>query len=164
MERTPFSLYNGERKANKRSKAMATMNLQDRAEYLSLALFSQGIVSVLIDYVDENKTRRLKELLRDALQSLRQTEGTPLPTHQRAVAFTTYEHLRTLEEVWSNDDRANAIKKIRRVLRAPNSPATKPVANELIDLFSKLQVQALWNFEQPRPVAPDVMQRLCKLA
>lgn len=143
---------------------MAMMDLQDRSEYLSLALFSQGIVCVLIDYVDENKTRRLKETLQKALASLKQTEGRSVPPHQRAVALTTYEHLTTLDEVWSKDDRASAIKRIRRVLRAPNNPASKPVANELIDLFSKLQVQALWNFEQPRPVAPDVMQRLCKLA
>lgn len=142
---------------------MTPMDLQDRAQYLSLALFSQGIVSVLVDYVDENKIGKLRESLRDALHSLTQKEGAP-PTSQRAAAFTSYEHLRTLEEVWSAHDRAEAIKKIRTVLRAPMSPKTKPVANDLIDLFSKLQVQALWNFEQPRPVSPEVMQRLCKLA
>jgi hypothetical protein len=43
-------------------------------------------------------------------------------------------------------------------------PKTKLVANKLIDLFSKLQNQALWNYEQPKPVSPKVMQRLCQLA
>jgi hypothetical protein len=141
---------------------MMPMDLQDRAQYLSLALFSQGVVSVLMDYVDENKTAKLKISLRDALRSLKQGT-TSSSSHQRAAAFSSYEHLRTFEDVWSSEDRANAIKKIRRVLRAPESPRAKPVANDLIDLFSKLQVQALWNFEQPRPVSPDVLQRLCKL-
>jgi hypothetical protein len=144
---------------------MTPMNLQDRTQYLSLALFSQGIVSVLMDYVNENKTGRLKESLGDALLSLRRRENAFVtPHYRRAAAFTSYEHLRTLHEVWSKEDRTEAVKKIRRVLRSPESPKTKPVANDLIDMFSKLQVQALWNFEQPRPVSPKVMQRLCKLA
>ena|SRR5258708_1361051 len=143
---------------------MAQMDLQDRAQYLSLALLSQAVVSVLMEYVDENKTGKLKHSLRDVLRSLEQMESAPISSQRRAVAFTSYEHLRTLEEVWSPEDRANAIKKIRRVLAAPRNSRTKPIANELIDLFSKLQVQALWNFEQPRPVSPKVMQRLCQLA
>jgi hypothetical protein len=143
---------------------MVPMNLQDRTQYLSLALFSQGVVSVLMDYVNENRTGKLKESLGNALLSLKQRESASVTPHRRAAAFTSYEHLRTLHEVWSKEDRTEAIKKIRRVLRAPESPKTKPVANDLIDLFSKLQVQALWNFEQPRPVSPKIMQRLCKLA
>lgn len=143
---------------------MASMDLQDRAQYLSLALFSQGVVSVLIEYVDKNKTGKLKDSLGEALRSLVQTERASVSSHRRAAAFTSYEHLRTLEEVWSLEDRADAIRKIRRVLSATQNPKTKPVANDLIELFSKLQVQALWNFEQPRPVSPKVMQRLCRLA
>lgn len=53
---------------------------------------------------------------------------------------------------------------IAAILRAPEKRESKEVANSLIDLFSKLQDQALWNFEQPDPVSPAVMQRLCKLA
>lgn len=143
---------------------MAAMDLQDRAQYLSLALFSQGVVSVLMEYVDENKTARLKDSLGEALHSLAQTEGVSVPSHRRAAAFTSYEHLRTLEEVWSKKDRTSAIKKIKVVLSAHRNPKSKFVANDLIELFSKLQVQALWNFEQPRPVSPKVMQQLCRLA
>jgi len=142
---------------------MAPLDLQDRAQYLSLALFSQGVVSVLMEYVDDNKTARLRDSLAKALHSLEQT-GASVSSQRRAAAFTSYEHLRTLDEVWSPDERANAVKKIRKVLNAFPDPKTKPIANDLIDLFSKLQVQALWNFEQPRPVSPKVMQRLCRLA
>jgi hypothetical protein len=143
---------------------MASMDIQDRAQYLSLALFSQAVVSVLMEYVDENKTGKLKDSLGEALRSLVQTKNASVSSQRRAAAFTSYEHLRTLQEVWTAEDRANAIKKIRKILSAPRNPKTKPVANELIELFSKLQVQALWNFEQPRPVSPKVMQRLCQLA
>ena len=117
-----------------------------------------------MEYVDENKHTRLKSSLAEALDSLVQARHPSVPSKHRVVAFTSYEHLRTLEEVWSPRDRAKAIRMMRAILRAPRNPKTKTVANELIDLFSELQNQALWNFEQPKPVSPRVMQRLCQLA
>jgi hypothetical protein len=143
---------------------MPTLDLQDRAQYLSLALFSQAVVSVLMEYVDENKREKLQECLGEALRSLQQAQDPRSPHRGKAPAFATYEHLRTLQEVWSPEDVATAIEKLRRVLTASRNARTKAAANYLIDLFSRLQVQALWNFEQPRPVSPKVMQRLCQLA
>jgi hypothetical protein len=145
---------------------MAPMALQDRAQYLSLALFSQMVVSALIEYVDENKKRKLKPSLNEALVSLSSVQAkrpSTLP-RGRITAFANYEHLRTLEEVWSSTERTRAIRMIKTILREPGDPKAKPVANNLIALFSKLQDQALWNFEQPRPISSTVMQRLCKLA
>jgi len=143
---------------------MAPMDLQDRAQYLSLALFSQKVVSALMEYVDENKSARLKPSLDEALESLLQSKRSFVPSRPKVAAFTSYEHLRTLDEVWTSTDRGKAIRMIRVVLRAPKNPKTKVVANELIRLFSELQNQALWNFEQPKPVSQRVMQRLCQLA
>jgi len=142
---------------------MAPIDLQDRAQYLSLALFAQEMVSVLMEYVDENKSENLKSALEDALNSL-ELGGRVTVSAQRKVAFTSYEQLRTLQEVWSKEERARATQMIQTILRGPQNPVAKPAANNLIDLFSKLQDQALWNFEQPRPVSPGTMQRLCKLA
>ena len=141
---------------------MTPVDLQDRAQYLSLALFSQKVVSALMEYVDEDKTTKLRPSLREALDSLLQTSRSTVPSPRIVAAFTSYEHLRTLEEVWSAKDRAKAIKMVRTVLTAPKKPNTKNVANKLIDLFSELQNQALWNFEQPKPVSPRVMRRLCQ--
>jgi hypothetical protein len=45
-------------------------NLQGRTEYLSLALFSQSVVSALLDFVDQDKSERLESSLREALGSL----------------------------------------------------------------------------------------------
>ena len=143
---------------------MTPMDLQDRAQYLSLALFSQKVVSALMEYVDENKTGKLKPSLEEALYSLANTRRSTVASGQRIAAFTSYEHLRTLAEVWGPKDRAKAIRMIRRVLTAPKNPRAKATANELIQLFSDLQNQALWNFEQPKPVSPRVMSRLCQLA
>jgi hypothetical protein len=143
---------------------MAPTDLQDRAQYLSLALFAQQVVSVLMEYVDENKTQRLKASLKEALDSLDRAEDPASSPRRRASAFGNYEQLRTLDEVWSKKDRAAAIQKMRAILRTPNSSKSKLVADELIRLFSELQNQALWNFEQPKPVSPRVMQRLCQLA
>ncbi|SRR5713101_9393184 len=143
---------------------MTPIDLQDRAQYLSLALFAQNVISALMEYVDENKSGRLKSSLEEALDSLEQTKRTSLPSQRRVAAFTSYEHLRTLDEVWSTKERAEAIRMIRAILRAPKDPKTKQVADKLINLFSKLQNQALWNFEQPKPVSPRIMKRLCQMA
>jgi hypothetical protein len=143
---------------------MTPMDLQDRAQYLSLALFAQKVVSVLMDFVDERKNTHLKISLEEALNSLQRAKDPSASSLKRATAFGSYEQLRTLDEVWSDKDRANAIRMIRTILRAPNSPNSTRVANDLITLFSDLQNQALWNFEQPKPVSPRVMQSLCQLA
>jgi hypothetical protein len=142
---------------------MSAMDLQDRAQYLSLALFSQKIVLALMEYVDEDKSEKLKPSLNEALIWLHSTQ-TKRQTSSSQRKALAYEHLRTLDEVWSSRDRANAIRMTQAVIRAPRNPKTKSVANNLIDLFSKLQDQALWNFEQPKPVSQKVMQRLCQMA
>lgn len=143
---------------------MTPIDLQDRARYLSLALFAQEMVAVLISYVDNDDSQKLKPALEDALSSLEAAEPASPRSHRRAAAFTSYEQLRTLEEVWKPAERDTARQMIRAVLHEPGNPESKPAANNLIDLFSKLQDQALWNFEQPRPVSPKTLQRLCKMA
>jgi hypothetical protein len=143
---------------------MTPIDLQNRAQYLSLALFSQKVISALMEYVDEDKRVRLKPSLKEALVSLQHSKRLPSPSQRKVAAFTSYEHLRTLEEVWSSKRRDKAMRMMRVVLHAPKSPKTKTAANELIGLFSDLQNQALWNFEQPKPVSRKVMQRLCQQA
>ena len=142
---------------------MTPIDLQDRAQYLSLALFAQQIVSVLMEFADEKKSAKLKNALEGALNSLHRAKDPTAFSESKATAFGSYEQLRTLEEVWSDQDRTRAIRMIRAVLRDPNSPKSREIANELIALFSDLQNQALWNFEQPKPVSPRVLQRLCQL-
>jgi hypothetical protein len=143
---------------------MTPIDLQNRAQYLSLALFSQKVISALMEYVDEDKRARLKPSLKEALVSLQHSKRLSSPSQRKVAAFTSYEHLRTLEEVWSSKRRDKAMRMMRVVLQAPKSPKTKTAANELISLFSDLQNQALWNFEQPKPVSRKVMQRLCQQA
>lgn len=142
---------------------MTPIDLQDRAQYLSLALFAQQIVSVLMEFVDERKSSKLASTLNEALVSLQRAKDPTALSRLKAAAFGSYEQLRTLEEVWSGKDRARAAKMIKVILRAPKSLRARKVADQLIDLFSELQNQALWNFEQPKPVSPRVMQRLCQL-
>jgi hypothetical protein len=146
---------------------MMPMALQDRAQYLSLALFAQKVVSALMEYADDGKSAKLKPSLSGALDALSRIDARHLSAlpRRKVAAFASYEHLRTLEEVWTVRDREGTVKMIRTVLRsAPKDPKTKDIAEKLIDRFSRLQDQALWNFEQPKPVSPKVMQRLCQLA
>lgn len=143
---------------------MTPIDMQDRAQYLSLALFAQSVVSALMEYADENRSTSLKPALSEALESLIHARRPSASARHSVAAFTSYEHLRTLDEVWRPRDRAKAIQMIRLILKRPRDRKAKLVANKLIDLFSKLQNQALWNFEQPKPVSPRVMQRLCQMA
>jgi len=140
---------------------MTPIDLQNRAQYLSLALFSQKVVSALMEYVDESKSARLETSLQEALASLQHSKR-PSPSQKKVAAFASYEQLRTLEEIWSTKGRNRAIRMMKAVLRAPKDPKTKKTANDLIGLFSNLQNQALWNFEQPKPVSRKVVQRLCQ--
>jgi len=141
---------------------MTPIDLQDRAQYLSLAMFAQQVISVLMEFSDEGKTARISSL-EEALSSLRHASNPSASPSRRAAALGSYEQLRTLDEVWSDKDRKRAMQMMRAILRTPKSPTSKQVANALIDLFSDLQNQALWNFEQPKPISQRVMQRLCQL-
>jgi ABC-type hemin transport system substrate-binding protein len=125
-------------------------------------MFAQQVISVLMEFADEGRATHLNSL-EEALGSLQHASDPSASSSRRAAALRSYEQLRTLEEVWSDKDRKKAIQMIRTILRAPKSPGSKRVANALIDLFSGLQNQALWNFEQPKPISQRVMQRLCQL-
>jgi len=139
------------------------LDLQARSQYLSLALFAQKVVSALMEYVDENQSENMKAAVREALLSLRGLEDLTSLTQKRAAAFTSYEHLRTLEQVWSTQERAEAIAKLEQLISGtPESQEKKEQAARLIELFGRLQNQALWNFEQPKPVSPQVVQQLCQ--
>ena len=140
------------------------MNLTDRSQYLSLALFLQSVISALIDYADENKTEKLKPCLEEALDSLLQMKRSPTAPRRRTAAFRSYEQLRTLQEVWNSKQRSEVVSMIREILRAPQNPKSKRIANKVIDLFQELQTHALWNFEQRTPVSPKVLTRLCRMA
>ena len=141
-------------------------NLQGRTEYLSLALFSQSVVSALLDFVDQNKSEHLESSLREALRSLEDISKGNLHrfAQRRAVGFSSYEHLQTLDQVWTGQERADAIRMISELLTQPvEHPAKKVDANRLIDLFVRLENQALWNFEQPRTTSPRGIRELCTM-
>jgi hypothetical protein len=141
-------------------------SLQGRTQYLSLALFSQSVVSALLAFVDQNKSEHLESSLREALGSLEDINSGNLHrfAQRRAVGFSSYEHLQTLDQVWSVPERDEAIRMISELLKQPvDDPAKKGDANRLIDLFVRLENQALWNFEQPKTASPRGIRELCKM-
>jgi hypothetical protein len=141
-------------------------NLQGRTQYLSLALFSQSVVSALLEFVDQNKSEHLEISLREALRSLEDINSGNLHrfAQRRAVGFSSYEHLQTLDQVWSVSEREEAIRMIGELLTQPvDAPAKKDDANRLINLFVRLENQALWNFEQPRTASPRGIRELCTM-
>ena len=131
-------------------------DLQGRTQYLELALFSQNVVSALLDFVDKNKQDRLEASLKGALSSLDAVNSRQLTklVGEPVAAFANYQQLKTLKEVWTAADRDAAAGMIRDLLE-PQKPAAakKAEAERLLDLFSKLQNRALRHFQQPTKAA-----------
>jgi hypothetical protein len=98
-----------------------------------------------------------------ALQSVR--SGDSYKFGQRpAAALGSYEQVRTLEEVLRTPQQFEDALKLTADLLDPDAAedSTKVRAREAIELFSKLQTKALWNFEQPKQTAPPDVGELCR--
>lgn len=141
-------------------------NLQSRTQYLALAEFCQGIISSLSDYVDG--TEQLPTvILQNAVEALRSfRSGDPYRFGQRpAAALGSYEQVRTLEEVWRTPQQVEtALNLTTDLLSAASEDESERAAKagRVIELFSKLQARALWNFEQPKQTAPPDVGELCR--
>jgi len=139
-------------------------SIQSRTQFLILAEFCQNVISVLLDYINgtgELQTSTLKKVLR-ALKSVQL--GDPYTFGQRsAAALSSYEQVSTLAEAWSDQEIAEAVKLTKELLSTTFMVRRKPAtARKLLDLFSKLQTKALWNFEQPTQSASPDLRELCK--
>lgn len=140
-------------------------DLQSRTQFLALAEFCQGVISPLWDYVD-GAAPLPTDILRRAWQALQSVKaGDSYKFGQRpAAALGSYEQVRTLEEVLRTPEQfENALKLTAELLDSDAAEgATKDRARKVIELFSKLQTKALWNFEQPKQTAPPDVGELCR--
>jgi hypothetical protein len=135
---------------------------EGRAEYLSLALFAQNLVSELADFSKHGDATRLVPSLEEALKSLEDVRSDDVKKfgRQDAVAFNSYQQLSALRKAWSADDLDHAIRLTRELLVNPNELTAK---TQLIDLFERLQVQALWSFELPETPPTEGLRQLCRM-
>jgi hypothetical protein len=136
---------------------------EGRTEYLSLALFSQSLVAELLNFVKSCESTMLLPILKGALTSLRDVQSGEVRRFGRrnAVAFNSYQQLSTLTKAWSDDERESAIRLIERLVENPDDRRSE--ASQLIDLFTRLQVQALWSFERPEAPPTEGLRELCKM-
>jgi hypothetical protein len=137
-------------------------NLQSRTQYLVLAEFCQSIISSLFDYLDGAPLPT--DILREARAALEAVKsGDPYKFGQRtAAALGSYEQVRTLEEVWIEPQLDDALKLTSDLLSDDVADDRAAKAGRIIELFSKLQGKALWNFEQPKQTAPPDVGELCR--
>jgi hypothetical protein len=143
-----------------------TTDLRSRTQYLSLALFTQRVIRALLDYSEGTRTPALQTSLTDALRALEHLNRGDLPnlTQRKGVVFNSYEHLRTLEEVWSVPERTRAVQIISTLLSGTSDPSgNRTPAHELIGLFGRLGNHARWNFEQPSTMSPRTIRELCQV-
>lgn len=133
-----------------------------RAEYLSLALFAQNIVAELAKLDQHHDVAELRKMLDEAKVSLTDIQSGDIKRFGRrdAVAFNSYQQISALNKAWSDSDRDRATKLISDVLANLHD---QKAANELADLFTKLQVQALWSFDQPERPPVEGLRKLCQL-
>jgi len=135
-------------------------NMQSRSQYLVLAQFCQDAITALSDYADRSAEfpRAILEQTVKALESV--GRGDTYRFGQKpASALGSYEQLRTLEQVVRIDE---ALALTTGLLANEGSPDVKKRVADAIHLFTKLQGKALWNFEQPTPVAPPDLAELCR--
>jgi hypothetical protein len=143
-------------------------SLQSRTQYLALAEFCQSVIAGLMDFIDggaSTATSALRSRLREAHQSFEAISSGQLHALARPTSttpFGTFEQVRTLQEVWDDAQLGTAVRLIKRLL-APSAKQQKlESAQRLIELFSKLQTKALWNFRQPRQALPRSFRELCR--
>jgi hypothetical protein len=139
-------------------------DFQSRMQYLALAEFCQSIISSLWDYVDGAELLP-ESILREALQALQAVKsGDSYKFGQKpAAALGSYEQVRTLEEVLRTPEQFDDAVKLTAELLGTDAEGEKKVrAKKVIELFSKLQKKALWNFEQPKQTAPPDAGELCR--
>jgi len=140
-------------------------DFQNRMQYLALAEFCQRIISSLWDYADGTAPlpqSNLQEASR-ALQAVK--SGDAYKFGQKPVAaLGSYEQVRTLEEVLRTPEQFDqAVNLIAELLDADAAEGAKKTrAKKVIEIFSKLQKKALWNFEQPKQTAPPDAGELCR--
>jgi hypothetical protein len=139
-------------------------DLQSRTQYLELAEFCQSIITSLSDYV-EGKNQLSAEILQGpvtALESVR--KGDPYRFGQRSAAgLCSYEQVRTLETCWKKPDQDAAAEMTAALLQNRDDlEDDKAKARKVIELFSRLQTRALWNFEQPNQTPPPDLRESCR--
>jgi hypothetical protein len=143
-------------------------SLQSRTQYLALAEFCQNVIEGLMDFTDEGATAADSELrsrLREALHSFQAISSGQLHALARTspTPFVTFEQVRTLQEVWGDAQLDKAVRLIKGMLAASSSREQKlEFAQGLIQLFSRLQTKALWNFRRPRQALPRSFRELCR--
>ena len=140
--------------------------LQSRSQYLVLAQFCQDAITALTNHVDgsakfSNDTREILERTLDALRSLQQRDAYRFG-QRPASALGSYEQLRILGQVLRTPEQLEDALALTTGLLEGDEPPDPEKVRDAIRLFTKLQGKALWNFEQPTPIAAPDLGELCR--
>lgn len=141
---------------------MTPRNVNSRVPYLSLALGSQRVIDVLLDFLEEKTERREVELaIGEIMPGLKAflSPGTNIPGSR---VFATYQQARTVGETWSSSELKGVVETLERLLDETASRSEqRSNAEKLIDRFIDLSSQALSNFTEPDDAVPERVRELC---
>jgi len=132
------------------------VNLKSRTNYLSLSLFADNVVGALYQYT---KDQTIGKPLRDVLNALKVLQEGDMP-QDPALPFRSYEQIHALEQAWSQEERAQVLWTISRVL---NGIAYPTDVYWLVGMFLRLANHARWGYEKPSTPPPQVIQEMCGL-
>jgi hypothetical protein len=135
-----------------------------RSQYLSLALFSRQIIDALLDLVRSGNREKLAKALPDAIGSLEAATDSrnAIPSAVASRIVTSYDQVRTIDELFPPDDRREMIQTLRALETAnPDLGAQRVSALRAIEFFYKIENRALRNSRHPSPRASRVARGLC---
>lgn len=140
------------------------VDFQSRTKYLTLALFAQNVQDELERCFHDDPSWRQSAVLLSAASSLKAllNKDSHTPT-ALAHVFDNYDQLRTLQEGWTEEDKQTALNSLEVLLSVDaNRLTTRKEAEVLMHLFEKLELRALWNFDQGENVVPEGIRHLCQ--
>lgn len=145
---------------------MMLSGTEARVRYLTVAVFSQKVLDALVASADHGNDTPLKAVLEQAVQELKAAIGNPPADYQEgsARAFSSYEQVRTLDEIGNREQIEDIIRALERLderLKAGARPDREQL-EQAIDFFSHLESRALRNFDQPTETMPRGIHELCK--
>jgi len=137
-----------------------------RIRYLTVAFFAQRVLDALVASAEHGDDAGLKPALELAVQELQAATGNPPADYQQGSsrAFSSYEEVRTLDEVGKPDEVRRIIRALERLTKDLDAgmPADRRQFDQAIEFFCHLESRALRNFDQPTETLPRGIHELCK--
>jgi hypothetical protein len=136
-----------------------------RSQYVSLALFSRQIIDALLELVRTGSRDKLEKALPNAIESLEAATDSRTAALSSSAATriaTSYDQVRTIDELFPAEQRREMIETLRSLERNPDPETQRDQAVKAMQFFYEIENRALRNSRQRSPRTSRVTHRLCR--